>query len=129
MVWWKCILDQWKKTKIQVNKLNSLPPDELVGIRKTYYDCKESINYKVFDEYIERFISANKERYDYITEEAIHYVQEYREKYDIEDMMVSFSGGKDSTVTSHIVNKAFGTNRILHIFGDTTLCVSGKDYV
>ena len=36
-------------------------------------------------------------------------------------MMVSFSGGKDSTVTSHIVNRALGTNKVLHIFGDTTL--------
>ena len=36
-------------------------------------------------------------------------------------MMVSFSGGKDSTVTSHVVNRALGTNKVLHVFGDTTL--------
>ncbi|WP_244648249.1 phosphoadenosine phosphosulfate reductase family protein [Ruminiclostridium herbifermentans] len=36
-------------------------------------------------------------------------------------MFVSFSGGKDSTVTSHLVTKALGTNNVLHIFGDTTL--------
>ena len=36
-------------------------------------------------------------------------------------MMVSFSGGKDSTVTSHVVRTALGSNDILHIFGDTTL--------
>lgn len=49
------------------------------------------------------------------------FVQSYRDKYKLEDMMVSFSGGKDSTVTSHIVCKALGTHRVLHIFGDTTL--------
>ena len=35
-------------------------------------------------------------------------------------MMISFSGGKDSTVTSHLVRTALGSNDILHVFGDTT---------
>lgn len=35
--------------------------------------------------------------------------------------MVSFSGGKDSTVVSHLVRKALNNQSILHIFGDTTL--------
>lgn len=35
--------------------------------------------------------------------------------------MVSFSGGKDSTVVSEIVRRALGRSDILHIFGDTTL--------
>lgn len=60
-------------------------------------------------------MDANIDRYNYITEEAVHFVQQYRDKYAIEDMMVSFSGGKDSTVTSHIVNRALGTNKVLHI--------------
>ena len=36
-------------------------------------------------------------------------------------MFVSFSGGKDSTVTSDIVMRALSEPKILHIFGDTTL--------
>ena len=36
-------------------------------------------------------------------------------------MCVSFSGGKDSTVTSDIVRRAFSSNKVYHIFGDTTL--------
>ena len=36
-------------------------------------------------------------------------------------MFVSFSGGKDSTVTSDIVRRAFSSNKVYHIFGDTTL--------
>lgn len=35
--------------------------------------------------------------------------------------MVSFSGGKDSTVVSEIVRRALGRSDILHVFGDTTL--------
>jgi len=35
--------------------------------------------------------------------------------------MVSFSGGKDSTVVSDIVRRALGRSDILHVFGDTTL--------
>jgi len=34
---------------------------------------------------------------------------------------VSFSGGKDSAVVSHLVRKAFSDNGILHIFSDTTI--------
>ena len=37
------------------------------------------------------------------------------------DMFVSFSGGKDSTVTSDLVIRALSEPKILHIFGDTTL--------
>ena len=66
-------------------------------------------------------MEANKDRYNYITEEAVSFIQKYENKYAIEDMMVSFSGGKDSTVTSHLVNRALGTNKVLHVFGDTTL--------
>ena len=70
---------------------------------------------------VEKFVSANRDRFHFIDEEAVRFVQSYKDKYPIEDMMVSFSGGKDSTVTSHLVTKALGTNKVLHIFGDTTL--------
>ena len=53
--------------------------------------------------------------------EAINYIQSFEEKYTFEDMFISFSGGKDSTVTSDLVMKAFANSRIMHIYGDTTL--------
>ena len=43
------------------------------------------------------------------------------DQYSIDEMFVSFSGGKDSTVVSHLVTKALGSHKVLHIFGDTTL--------
>ena len=79
------------------------------------------MTYKYFDEYKNKFVEANKIRFNYITEEAITYIQSYKDRYDINEMLVSFSGGKDSTVTSHLVSTALGTNKVLHIFGDTTL--------
>ncbi|MBF0303411.1 MAG: phosphoadenosine phosphosulfate reductase family protein [Desulfamplus sp.] len=36
-------------------------------------------------------------------------------------VLVSFSGGKDSTVVSHLVMNALGRSDILHIFADTTI--------
>ena len=110
-----------KKVKLAVSKINKLHIDEIKTIKQKYDDIAGSISYEYFDVFKERFIEANKDRYNFITEEAVSFVQSYKERYEIEDMMVSFSGGKDSTVTSHIVNRALGTNKVLHVFGDTTL--------
>ena len=110
-----------KKIKLSVSKVNKLPIEDIRIIKEQYENFIEDINYEFFDDYIAKFIKANKDRYNYITEEAVNYIQQYQDKYKIEDMMVSFSGGKDSTVTSHLVNRALGTNKVLHIFGDTTL--------
>lgn len=68
-----------------------------------------------------RFIEANKERYEYITQEAGNYIRKAVGEFGAMDMFVSFSGGKDSTVTSNLVLRALSTPQIMHIFGDTTL--------
>ena len=52
---------------------------------------------------------------------AYPFIEEVIEKYSKRVPMVSFSGGKDSTVVSHLVRKALNNQSILHIFGDTTL--------
>ncbi|SFC69764.1 phosphoadenosine phosphosulfate reductase domain-containing protein [Butyrivibrio sp. YAB3001] len=110
-----------KKVKFSVSKENSKPIEEIKKVKDIYDEAVQDLNYEYFDEHIKKFISANADRYNYITEEAISFIQKYTDKYSIDDMMVSFSGGKDSTVTSHLVNTALGTNKVLHIFGDTTL--------
>ena len=109
------------KTRLSVNKLNKLPLEEIRKIKEMYNKFAVQIDYKFFDEIVAKFVKANADRYNAITEDAVNFVQQYADRYDINDMMVSFSGGKDSTVTSHIVNKALGTNKVLHVFGDTTL--------
>ena len=54
-------------------------------------------------------------------EEAFLFIKNVSSKYKIENIVLSFSGGKDSTVTSDIVIKALSNPRLVHIFGDTTL--------
>lgn len=110
-----------KKVKFSIRKLNELSIEEIKTIKVQYDLFADKVDYSYFDKYIEKFVKANVDRYNYITEEAVQFVQQYKDKYSIEDMMVSFSGGKDSTVTSHIVNRALGTNKVLHVFGDTSL--------
>lgn len=110
-----------KKVRLSISKINKLPIEKIKELKEKYETFADSISYEFFNEYVKRFIAANVDRYNYITEESVHFVQQYRQKYEIEDMMVSFSGGKDSTVTSHVVNRALGTNKVLHVFGDTTL--------
>ena len=110
-----------KKVRLSISKINKLPIENIRRLKEKYEAFTDSISYEFFNEHVKRFIAANADRYNYITEEAVHFVQQYRDKYEIDDMMVSFSGGKDSTVTSHVVNRALGTNKVLHVFGDTTL--------
>ena len=110
-----------KKEKISISEINKWSLEKIKSIRETYNDLVDSMDTSYFEKNIEIFIEANEDRYNCITEEAMRFVQSYKDQYAFEDMMVSFSGGKDSTVTSHIVNTALGTNQVLHVFGDTTL--------
>lgn len=110
-----------KKVKISIQSFNKLPLEEILKIKDRYDEFVDKIDYKMFESHIERFVKANSRRYEEITDEAISYVQSYKDKYSFDDMFISFSGGKDSTVASDIVTRAFSNNRILHIFGDTTL--------
>lgn len=71
--------------------------------------------------YVEKWVQANKVRYDYITTEAMQAIQEVAKDTPVSHMFVSFSGGKDSTVTSSLVMRALGTPSIIHLYGDTTL--------
>lgn len=86
--------------------------------------------YKYFNKYKDRFISANQQRYGYILNEATAFIRKVSEGYEETDMYVSFSGGKDSTVTSDLVMRALSSQQILHVYGDTTLeFPETKEYV
>lgn len=74
-----------------------------------------------FASYMQKFCKANKERLDFITDEAFSFITESVKKYPKENIIISFSGGKDSTVTSDLVTRSLGTQSIVHIFGNTTL--------
>lgn len=78
-------------------------------------------SYEYFDEIIERFILANKDRLFFLKEEAFAFVRHAAKKFDEERIVISFSGGKDSTATADVVVKALSNPSLVHIFGDTTL--------
>lgn len=74
-----------------------------------------------FNKTIETFITANRERLDYIVDEAVSFIQSAAQKYPPERMMISFSGGKDSTCTQDLVVRALSNPSMVHVFGNTTL--------
>lgn len=86
------------------------------------------ISKKYFDSTIQKFIQANKSRFDSIKDDAFDFVQDEAEKFVQKNgagsenrMIVSFSGGKDSTATADVVIKALANPKITHLFGNTTL--------
>ena len=107
-----------KRIDFSVKDLIEVDAEE---VRKQYEDLREQNTYQYFDSYIKRFLEENRERYEEITAEATGYIRESTKNYKIQDMFVSFSGGKDSTVVSSLVMRALSEPKILHIFGDTTL--------
>jgi phosphoadenosine phosphosulfate reductase len=78
-------------------------------------------SYQYFDAFIARFVEANKERLYGLKDEAFSFVKKAASKFDEEKIVVSFSGGKDSTATADVVVKALSNPSLVHIFGDTTL--------
>ncbi|WP_418934649.1 phosphoadenosine phosphosulfate reductase family protein, partial [Eubacterium sp.] len=90
-------------------------------IRSKYEEASKNISYEYFEQYADKFVQANRSRYEFIVREAVDYIKNSTKDYTAKDMFVSFSGGKDSTVTSDIVMRALSEPKILHIFGDTTL--------
>lgn len=83
------------------------------------YPQKE--NYKYFDAIISNFVEANKVRLNELIEEAHRFIKGAAERFPRENIVLSFSGGKDSTVTADLAIKALSDPSLVHIFGNTTL--------
>ena len=116
-----------KKLKFSAGQTKDLDATE---IRRQLELYSTQNSYDAFNKYIRLYLQANKGRYDYLVSEATHFVRQMAENYDTTEMYVSFSGGKDSTVVSSLVMRALGDERILHIYGDTTLeFPETKEYV
>lgn len=90
-------------------------------IREQLEKYKEQNNYDFFNENITAFIQANQGRLDYLKYEANTFIQKSAAKFPRENIVLSFSGGKDSTVTADVVVKALSDPSLVHIFGNTTL--------
>lgn len=83
---------------------------------------------------VTRFLKCNELRRRSLTVEAENFIQDTTEHFSAKklkqstnevqlnnNVMVSFSGGKDSTVVSNLVINALSDPMIPHVFGDTTL--------
>lgn len=106
-------------------RYKELTQEQIEQIRNSYETLNESERQKKQmqkeKEVQECFVKANRSRYEDMVLEAGTYIREKAQKYAYDEMFVSFSGGKDSTVVSDLVMKSLSTPGILHIFGDTTL--------
>ncbi|WP_026835190.1 phosphoadenosine phosphosulfate reductase family protein [Eubacterium xylanophilum] len=109
------------KIKVSIKDYNSMFLEDVAKVRERVEEYSGKLDYSKFESIINKFIDANSQRYDEITTEAISYIQGYTDKYTYEDMFVSFSGGKDSTVVSSLVEDSFPGKNVVRIFGDTTL--------
>ena len=110
-----------KSVSISTKHFQNADTDRL---RELLTQNQASNSYEAFNRYINLFVRANVNRLNYIKEEATKFILSVANGYDVNSLVISFSGGKDSTATADIVAKAFGGEigpSILHYFGDTTL--------
>ena len=91
-------------------------------------DCRHMLDenssknsYSFFNETIRKTVCANKTRIHYLVDEAHRFIRETASKFPEENIVLSFSGGKDSTVTADLAVKALSNPSLVHIFGNTTL--------
>jgi len=107
-----------EKLNLSVEEIKAANADE---VREQCLSEEEAdrLDSVVKEKYIDRFIAINKAHLDEIVEEAVCYIKE--EAKNAANMVVSFSGGKDSTAVSALVMQALGREDIRHIFADTTL--------
>ena len=91
------------------------------AIAEKLEEGKSLIDYSPFEEEITRFVAANIQRLNYLKDEAFVFINNSARNFREENIVISFSGGKDSTVTADLVTKALSNPSLVHIFGNTTL--------
>ena len=106
------------RIEFSISSLKKVNTDE---IYRQYQELKNKNSEVAFWKYIKKWCKANKDRFDAISSEAMDYIKEKSNDYKLSEMFVSFSGGKDSTVVSDLVQNSMGERKVLHLFGDTTL--------
>jgi len=107
-----------KSLTLSAKTFQTADADDLV-LKLQQHSSRNS--YEFFNQTISRFISANITRLQNIKDEAFSFVRNAAKSFSDERIVISFSGGKDSTVTADVVAKALSNPNLVHIFGDTTL--------
>ena len=111
-----------EKIRLNLSDLRKKDAATIIDTLDKYSEANKSfVDSDVSNENIRKFIQLNLFRLSTITDEACNYIRTITDEFDLSSIFVSFSGGKDSTVTSSLVMRALNTEKILHIYGDTTL--------
>jgi len=84
---------------------------------RNHYDVLDE---QLIEDYRRQFY-MNRQRLLALEDEALQFIEHCVQRFPRREVLVSFSGGKDSTVVSDLVRRALRRAGILHIFGDTTL--------
>ena len=107
-----------KPITITARLYQKMSPDD---IREQLAQYSYQNNPDFFNDNIKHFVTLNKTRLNYIIDEAHSFIKKTADLYPRECVVISFSGGKDSTVTADLTVKALGDPSLVHIFGNTTL--------
>lgn len=111
-----------EKHSVSFLKLKENKAEQVIKLLEQYENANKSyVDHDFENKWINSFLEVNDVRLNSITDEALNYIRTIANGFDATSMFVSFSGGKDSSVTSNLVRRALGTERIIHIYGDTTL--------
>ena len=107
-----------KAHSVTVAEILSLDPAQ---IREQLDRCSADNDDTFFRRNIEAFVKANETHMAELVREACDFIVDAAKGYEEENLVVSFSGGKDSTVTADLAVRALSNPYLVHIFGDTTL--------
>nr|WP_321306828.1 phosphoadenosine phosphosulfate reductase family protein [uncultured Sphaerochaeta sp.] len=112
-----------EKVTISSEKYDALDVNNIIEYLNVYQEENRKLSYPLFDSMIRSFCAINNEWVCKISTEAYKWIDSVVNdpKHAGINIMVSFSGGKDSTVVSDLVMSALGTPKVLHMFGDTTI--------
>jgi len=83
-------------------------------------DHYDAVDEQLLTQYRES-LEINRPFLNSLEDESFQYIRHVAKRYKRRLFLISFSGGKDSTVVSDLVRRALGTADVLHVFGDTTL--------
>ncbi len=106
------------KKNIPMSKFENQEVSPITYLLKKYEDLN---SHETFNKSIKVFVDANRERLSTITNEAFSFIVQESKEYKFSQMIVSFSGGKDSTVVSDLVIRALANPSVIQVYGDTTL--------
>lgn len=121
----------WRSSKSRFYYINgksvSLPgtaelKNDLPAIAEYIRDSHhyDSLDNQLIEDYQQQ-LEINRPHLLELEDEAFQFIQHAVKRFPNRTRLVSFSGGKDSTVVSDIVRRGLGKSDILHVFGDTTL--------